>query len=103
MTFTVDGVERVHTITTSVFKPDGTLQFLSAQARASAGSTAVAYLDDYRTSANAPLVAGDTVTVSGGGSSGCSIAGGRGVTDWSFVIMGLVAWFAYLRRRRVNN
>ncbi len=100
MTLTVDGAERVHTITTAAFEPDLAKQFISVQARASAGSTVVGYLDDYRTSDDAPLVAG---TESGGGSSGCSIAGGRGVTDWSFMIMALVALIACLRRRRINN
>ncbi len=101
--FTVDGVERVHTITTAVFAPDGARQFISAQARASAGSTAIGYLDDYRTSATAPLVAGNSVSEGSGGSGGCSIAGVRGVTDWSLMMMAFLSGIVCLRRRRSGH
>lgn len=43
VTFTIDDVERVHTITTAAFEPDATRQFISTQARASSGSTVVGY------------------------------------------------------------
>ena len=104
VTFTADGVERVHTITTAVFAPDGARQFISAQARASAGSTAIGYLDDYRTSATAPLVAGNSLTEgSSSGSGGCSIAGVRGATDWSLMMMAFLSGIVCLRRRRGSN
>ena len=104
VTFTVDGVERVHTITTAAFAPDATQQFISAQARASAGSTVVGYLDDYRTSADAPRVSGAvTGTGTSGSSSGCSIAGGRGATDLWFMIIAIVAFFTCIRRRKINK
>lgn len=107
VTFTVDGVERVHTITTAAFAPDGARQFISAQARASAGSTAIGYLDDYRTSETAPLVAGNSVTNgasdSGGGSGGCSIMGVRGATDLSLVMMACLSGIVCLRRKKASN
>lgn len=107
VTFSVDDVERIHTITTMVFKPASDGQFISAQARASAGSTAVAYLDDYRTSAAAPLVTTGESADSGGsasssGSSGCSIGAAGNSRDPLLAVLGLLALggLIYKRGRR---
>ena len=124
LTFTAGESEFVHTIATPIFSVPEDRQFIRARARAWNGSTTIGYVDDYRTSADAPLVSststsdsvitdgaeGSAVTVTSdnsdvtadsGGSSGggCSISGrgGDGVT-WA---LGLLAACAIgIRRKR---
>jgi len=57
MTFAAAESEFVYTIATPVFPVAEGRQFIRARARALDGSTAVGFVDDYRTSADAPLVA----------------------------------------------
>jgi len=111
MRFTAGETERTHTIATPIFSPESDRRFIRARARAQNGSTVVAYVDDYRTSADAPLVANngmpatsadtDSTTSSNGGSggsSGCSIHGDRsGGLTW---LLGLFAAAALVVRRR---
>jgi len=111
MRFTVSETERTHTIATPIYSPESDRRFIRARARAQRGSTVVAYVDDYRTSADAPLVANngmpdttadtDSTTSSNGGSggsSGCSIHGDRsGGLTW---LLGLFAAAALVVRRR---
>lgn len=107
ITFNVNEEVQVHTITTSSFLPANDMQFINVQARATAGSTAVAFLDDFRTSAEAPFVnraatdsAGTTGSSSGGG-GGCSVSSVRNTRDPLLLVLGLIALagVAYKRRR----
>lgn len=103
--FTANGIERTHTITTPVFALDPTQFFLSAQGRAGAGARLVGYLDDFGTSADAPLVADVSTEApassSGGSSGGCSIVGSRTVADPTLGLLGLAALFCLVRRRLI--
>jgi len=62
MRFRAGEIERTHTIATPIFSPESNDRFIRVQARARNGSTAVGYADDFRTSADAPLVANGGVT-----------------------------------------
>jgi len=115
VTFAVDEEEQVHPITTAAFLPANDRQFINVQTRATAGSTAIAYLDNFGTSADAPLVnmaatAGSDSTDStdstdsssggGGGGGGCSVGSVNHIRDPMLLVLGLIAFVGLANKRK---
>lgn len=65
--FTVDDAELVYPIATPIFAVEDGRFFIGTGPRAFNGSTAISYIDDYRTSADAPLVSGAVAPTGTGG------------------------------------
>jgi len=105
MTFKVNDEEIVYNIATEAFLPANDRQFINVQARATAGGKSVVYLDNYGTSADAPLVNQAAASTSGGssGGGGCSVVSGNNSRDPFLLVLSLFALITVSCKRRRSS